>query len=84
MPIWYLIRHKVTGRYLSGTEFDYNPKMNQQILSDEKHPPMLFAEDRIEPELIHRNVDLNDFEVVRAGVVSADVVEVDLTPYFRR
>ncbi len=75
--MWYLIRHKATGRYVSGTEFAYDPAENRQILSDEKHPPMLFAKDRIGLELLRRNVDRNAFEVVRADVAPAEVVEID-------
>lgn len=82
--MWYLIRYKADGRYISGTEFAYDPTKNQQILSDEKHPPMLFAEDRIKLELLRRSVDMDDFEVVRADVTPAEVVEIDFEPYYRR
>ena len=38
---------------------------------------MLFAKDRIGLELLRRNVDRNAFEVVRADVAPAEVVEID-------
>ena len=62
----YLIRHNQSGRYISKTEFNYALLYNMQILSDEKHPPMLFTEDNIDAELADRDIDLNAFTVVRA------------------
>lgn len=60
----YAIRHNQSGRYISKTEFNYALLYNMQILSDEKHPPMLFTEDNIDAELVNRDIDLNAFTVV--------------------
>ena len=61
-PVWYAIRHKKSGKYIYGTDFNYD--RNRQRLSDDLCPPMLFSRISLEVEIIHRQIDLRYYEVV--------------------
>ncbi len=61
-PVWYAIRHKKSGKYLYGTDFNYD--RNRQQLSDDLRSPMLFSRRDLEFQIIHRQIDLKYYEVV--------------------
>lgn len=63
---YYAIRHKESGRFVSGTDFRYNPP--HQILEDEYHPPRLFWGGGVEGEIRHRHINLKRYEVVQVEI----------------
>lgn len=58
----YAIRHKPTGRFVSGTDFNFYPP--QQILSDYR-PPLLLTGYDLLSELERRKVNMKSFSVVQ-------------------
>lgn len=78
-PVWYAIKHKKSGKYLHGTDFNYNS--NRQRLSDDLCPPNLFSRISLEVEIIRRQIDLRYYEVVpvqlKEGISMSDIAIED-------
>lgn len=66
--MWYAIRHKASGRFLHGTDFNYGE--TEQRLSDDNHAPKLFSDVDLEGEIIRRQISPDDFEVVTVEILA--------------
>ena len=64
--MYYAIRNKRTGKYISGTDFRYHPP--HQILESAYRPPKLFTGHELLGEIEHRKINLNCYEVVAVGI----------------
>ena len=69
--MWYAIRNKKTGKYLYGTDFNFDKP--RQRLTDENCPPKLFSAFDIEIELYRRQIDLRFYEVVEIELTVKNV-----------
>lgn len=61
----YAIKHKESGRFVTGTNFRYSPP--RQILSD-YHAPLLLTGYDLMSELQRRQVSMRYYEVVKVTV----------------
>lgn len=61
-PIWYAIKHKASGRFLYGTDFNYTNC--RQRLSDDLCAPRLFSRIDLRRELLRRHINLKKYEIV--------------------
>lgn len=61
----YAIKHKGSGRFVTGTNFRYSPP--RQILSDFNAPLVISGYDLMS-ELTHRQVSMRYYEVVKVTV----------------
>lgn len=68
--IFYAIKNRRNGRYLSGTDFRSSPP--RQILCDTYHPPRLFSGAEIVHELRHREVNMKTYKVEAVQVKAVE------------
>ena len=66
MKIFYAIRNKKNGKYVTGTDYRHYPP--RQILCEER-PPKLFQDITVETEINCRKINLNRYEVVPVVIV---------------
>lgn len=64
--IYYIIKNKRNGRYISGTDFRYSPPC--QIFADAWSAPRLFCGYELEREISHRKINLKRYEIVAAEI----------------
>lgn len=64
--MYYAIRNKQTGKFISGTDFRYRPP--RQIPVSAYRPPMLFTGHELLAEIEHRKINLDRYEVVAVEV----------------
>ncbi len=69
--MWYAIRHKKTGKFLYGTDFNYDKP--RQRLTDNNSPPKLFDDYNLELELYRRRINLRLYEVVEIELTVKNV-----------
>lgn len=60
--LYYAIRNKKTGKYVSGTDFRYSPP--HQISASEYRPPLLFAPKEVLIQIRHRSINTKRYELV--------------------
>lgn len=65
MPTLYAVKHKKTGRFITGTDFRYCPP--RQILSD-YNSPLILTGYNLMSELKHRKVSMRYYTVVTVTV----------------
>ena len=75
--MWYALVHKETGRFLGGTNFNYDGP--EQVLSEENFPPMLFDGQRLEHQLLYREIDPQEYDVVEVELQVKAVRQVEVT-----
>lgn len=64
--MYYAIRNKQTGKYISGTDFRYRPP--RQIPASEYCAPRLFADCELHAEIEYRKINLARYEVVAVAI----------------
>ena len=74
MTTLYAIKHKETGRFITGTDFRYSPP--RQIISD-YHTPMLFTGWNLLTEIKVRHINLKRYKVCTVNI--KEVNELCLT-----
>lgn len=65
--MYFAFRNKKTRKYISGTDFRYNPP--HQIAADKYTPPKLFTEHQIATEIIVRKINLERYEIVPVNLI---------------
>lgn len=73
--IYYTIKNKKNGRYVSGTNFNYSDGKPRQILHTANRPPLLLARCDLITQLRHRRIDLRHYEVVAVRVKEQPTLE---------
>ena len=66
--IYYAIKNKKTGRYVSGTNFNYSDGKPRQIMHTSGRPPKLFTGLDILLEIKCRDINLKHYDVVAVQV----------------
>lgn len=75
IPAYFAIRHKVSKKFISGSDFRYTPP--HSIFADELRPPMLFNSVRIKPEIQRRGINMKNYEVVLITVNPYEIIKIE-------
>lgn len=63
---YYAIKRKKDGKFISGTDFRYNPP--RSIFANEFKPPLLIAEYNISSTLLYRHINRKYYDIVSVEV----------------
>lgn len=60
--MFYAIKHKISGNFIRGTDYNYSPPRQRICTPDDA--PLLLSESVLDSNLKARRIDLKNFEVV--------------------
>lgn len=68
--MYYAIRNKRTKKFISGTDYRYNPP--HQIAASEWRPPLIISAAHhtfLETTILHRRINMKRYEVVKINII---------------
>ena len=65
--MWFVVRRKKDGKYVSGTDYNYSPP--HSILCSELKPPRLFNALELRTEIEAREINLDKYEVLQISEI---------------